>query len=606
MEKLAAQYTTTSATLTLQAGSRATETLVRLVGTGPSTGGLSKLVLSGVKIRHTVLEAVSAGQEGLAQVRTLEIRACSLAAAGTGASNGGFAVPQPPGRARAQTQSVPPAPYSIPPTPYSVPSTPVQQDSAPPTPQFGPTPHPPNPQRSQTFNSYTYGSTNPYVSTSNRTNSAPTLPLHATSAPATTPSFPGVPQPTPNIPGVHPVPNAPPAPTPGISSLGPLFTSPPLIIPLPSVNGISISLSNLHIPPTAVRINLVPSTPSTPTQAGPFYTEHDTPRANRVVAKKKASSGEDDGEDNDEGDASTIHAPSESAYSADTTVASAGTGSMLGSDSDEDEDGGVDKDGGKTVLDTDVLPAEVQTRSKETLAKDANANLSPIADSSSSSDENNPRGDEEEDETDSNEADGGSELGDLSLDDEPNDGTVTPGGRSVRDRPGTPGIRRTASRTATEAGTGTGGSTSSVNGGTTPRLSGASTPKTTTNPHLQSLRNGLHSASMSNLRAAAHHAFSAQQHSASSSDLHAAFKAKESAQDSRSGNPYARGAFGSAGPNLTSVPRGRSSLPTPKQGGFAHFSTTRILLHHHRSLQTFLPYLPYPRPKDPIHHPARR
>ncbi|KAG8727431.1 hypothetical protein FRC12_022506 [Ceratobasidium sp. 428] len=481
MEKLAAQYTTTSATLTLQAGSRATETLVRLVGTGPSAGGLSKLVLSGVKIRHTVLEAVSAGQEGLAQVRTLEIRACSLAAAGTGTNNGGFAVPQPPGRARAQTQSVPPAPYSTPPTPYSVPSTPVQQDSAPPTPQLGPTPHPPNPQRSQTFNSYTYsGSTNPYVPTSNRTNSAPSLPLHATSAPATTPSFPGVPQPTPNIPGVHPVPNAPPAPTPGISSLGPLFTSPPLIIPPPNINGTSISLSNLHIPPTAVRINLVPSTPSTPTQAGPLYTEHDTPRANRVVAKK-VSSGEEDGEDNGEGDASTVHAPSESAYSADTTVASAGTASMLGSDSDEDEDGGVDKDGGKKVLNVDVLPAELQTRSKETPAKDTNANLSPVTNSSSSSDEHNPKGDDDEDETDSNEADGGSELGDLFLDDEPNDGTVTPGGRSVRDRPGTPGIRRTASRTATEAGTGTGtgGSTSSVNGGTTPRLSGASTPKTT-------------------------------------------------------------------------------------------------------------------------------
>ncbi|KAG9127478.1 hypothetical protein FRC07_013287, partial [Ceratobasidium sp. 392] len=350
--------------------------------------------------------------------------------------------------------------------------------------------------------------------------------------------------------------------------LGPLFGSPP-IIPTPNVNGTAIPLSNLHIPASAARINTAASTPSTPTQTVSLQTEHDTPRANRDIAKKTSS-------DSDVDEAETVHAPSEgrasgSVYSVDTMLASAGTGSRSGSDSDEDEDE-EEKDVGSHVRPTET---KEQVKPESSKAEDP---------ASSSSEDERGEADEEEDETDSNEADGGSELGDLSLDDDPNDGTVTPGGRSVRDRPGTPGLRRT-SGALTESGTGTGGSTSSVNGGTTPRMSGASTPKmtvasagTTTsnlNSRLQSLRNGLHSVSMSNIRAtAAHHGFSAQQHSASSSDLHAAFKAKDVSQDSRGPTPYAKGAFGSAGPNPNlSVPRGRSTTPTPKQGGFASYAT---------------------------------
>ncbi|KAG8699159.1 hypothetical protein FRC08_005462 [Ceratobasidium sp. 394] len=444
MEKLAAQYSTTSAALTLQAGSRATEVLVRLVAAGPnaSTSGMSsmsKLALSGVKLRHAVLESVSPGQEGLAQVRTLEIRACSLAAAGAsaGASIGGFAVPQRPGRARAQTQSVPPALRSTSPAPYSVPSTPIQQESTPPTPQLGPT-HPP--QRSRTFNSYTYGS-HPYAHASNRTGTTSYVsPLASTSL--TTPNLPGVPFSTPHIPGVQLVSNAPPAPTPGVGSAGSLFGSPPSGS-TPNVNGAAMpgaTLPNLHIPVGAARMNPVASTPSTPTQNVPYQTEHETPRANRGITKNASSGG-----DSDEGeDASTVHAPSEgganeSVYSADTTLASAGTGSRLGSDLDEDEDEGEDEGEGKKDASQGVRVTEVQIHANE---KAKPGGLEGIgtnagtddASASSSEDERTQRGNhgedsaegDEEDETDSNEAEGGSELGDLSLDDDPIDGTITP------------------------------------------------------------------------------------------------------------------------------------------------------------------------------------
>ncbi|QRV86466.1 F-box-like protein [Ceratobasidium sp. AG-Ba] len=538
MERLAAQYTTASATLTLQSGSRATETLIRLVTAGAATGmsgmgGMSKLVLSGVKIRDAVLEDVPAGQEGLSQVRTLEIRACSLAA--TSSSSKEFAIPQHPTRARAQTQSVPPAPYSTSPTPYSAPPTPVQQGGSPPTPKFGP-------ERSQTFSSYTYTGTN-----TNKTPHIPSLPLHMMAASSTTPNIPGVPLSTPNLPGVQLVPNAPPAPTPGVSALGPVFTSGNFGA------GLGKSLSNLHIPSNVARISAA-STPSTPTQNGPFRTEHDTPRANRKSSSDKG----------EEREVNTAHAP-ESVYSVGTTHASAGTGSRPGSLSDEDEETEGKKEAGSNGQ---VAKDDVKVEIKRMDADVDN-------DSSSSEDEKHiaHEGDEE-DETDSNEADGGSELGDLSLDDEGQDGTITPGGRSVRDRPGTPGLRR-VSRAATEADVG--GSTSSVNGGTTPRLSGGSTPKNgvataSLSSRLNSLRSGMHSASMSNLRAAADpkkQAFTSQSHSASSSNLYAAFKAKD-VQEPRSANPYTQGAFGSNGPSLI---RGRSTMPTPKQGGFASYAT---------------------------------
>ncbi|KAG9085784.1 hypothetical protein FS749_004102 [Ceratobasidium sp. UAMH 11750] len=78
---------------------------------------------------------------------------------------------------------------------------------------------------------------------------------------------------------------------------------------------------------------------------------------------------------------------------------------------------------------------------------------------------------------------------------------------------------------------------------------------------------------MSNLRTAAtQQSLSAHQHSASSSNLHAAFKAK-GAQNSHGTNPYAQGAFGSSGPNYNAnIPRGRSTMPNPKQGGFASYA----------------------------------
>ncbi|KAH7340562.1 hypothetical protein B0J17DRAFT_704976 [Rhizoctonia solani] len=75
-EKLAAQYTSATSTLSLAAGSRATEALARLLSSPVS--GLVKLCINGVKLGLERLEEVKQENQEECQIRTLEIRACSL------------------------------------------------------------------------------------------------------------------------------------------------------------------------------------------------------------------------------------------------------------------------------------------------------------------------------------------------------------------------------------------------------------------------------------------------------------------------------------------------------------------------------------------------
>ncbi|QRW27101.1 hypothetical protein RhiXN_01696 [Rhizoctonia solani] len=75
-EKLSAQYTSSTSTLSLAAGSRATEALARLLST--PVQGVSKLCVNGLKLSLERLEEVKRGGEEGCQIRTIEIRACSL------------------------------------------------------------------------------------------------------------------------------------------------------------------------------------------------------------------------------------------------------------------------------------------------------------------------------------------------------------------------------------------------------------------------------------------------------------------------------------------------------------------------------------------------
>ncbi|CAE6520027.1 unnamed protein product [Rhizoctonia solani] len=75
-EKLAAQYTSATSTLSLSAGSRATEALARLLST--PVPSVSKLCIAGAKLGLERLEEVKRGNEEECQIRTLEVRACSL------------------------------------------------------------------------------------------------------------------------------------------------------------------------------------------------------------------------------------------------------------------------------------------------------------------------------------------------------------------------------------------------------------------------------------------------------------------------------------------------------------------------------------------------
>ncbi|CAE6347643.1 unnamed protein product [Rhizoctonia solani] len=75
-EKLSAQYTSATSTLSLAAGSRATEALARLLSA--PVQGVSKLCVNGVKLGLERLEEVKRGAEEGCQIRTIEIRACSL------------------------------------------------------------------------------------------------------------------------------------------------------------------------------------------------------------------------------------------------------------------------------------------------------------------------------------------------------------------------------------------------------------------------------------------------------------------------------------------------------------------------------------------------
>ncbi|CCO26324.1 hypothetical protein BN14_00344 [Rhizoctonia solani AG-1 IB] len=75
-EKLSAQYTSATSTLYLAAGSRATEALARLLSA--PVQGVSKLCVNGVKFGLERLEEVKRGGEEGCQIRTVEIRACSL------------------------------------------------------------------------------------------------------------------------------------------------------------------------------------------------------------------------------------------------------------------------------------------------------------------------------------------------------------------------------------------------------------------------------------------------------------------------------------------------------------------------------------------------
>lgn len=346
-----------------------------------------------------------------------------------------------------------------------------------------------------------------------------------------------------------------------------------------------------------------------------------------------------------------------SVYSEDTAHASAGTGSDSGStpaseSEDEGEGEGKTKDKGTTentapeptepkpekpdaanspkkdehALTNAPVPTPEDDKDAEPITPTDDNPLSPM--SSSSDGTRQPNADEsEEDETDSNEADGGSEFGHLTIDDSGDEGegnvegTRTPSLGRARDRPGTPGPRagsrgkRGSSTSGTKSGSTVGtktetiGSTSSVNGGTTPRMSGTNTPlisasgsgsntpqmsgaappqklgaTTPANPHLHNLRTGLHSASMSNLRAAAQSSTaSLLQNSASSSNLRAAFTARPQSMhapptsDSNTPTPTNATPQNSfAGPSLN-APRGRSTVPTPKQGaatyGFASYAT---------------------------------
>lgn len=339
-----------------------------------------------------------------------------------------------------------------------------------------------------------------------------------------------------------------------------------------------------------------------------------------------------------------------SVYSEGTTHASAGTGSGDESDSgsglEQDESkseeenvknrelaqGATSKsavaDSGNQVVESpkkDVeplsnspIPTPAPETDKEPVTPTDDNPLSPMSSSSGGTYQPNAN-ENEEDETDSNEADGGSEFGHLTFDDsgDEEEGTRTPNLR-VRDRPGTPGPRSGGKRGSSTAGTKSGstlgtktetvGSTSSVNGGTTPRMSGMNTPlasgsgantpqisvgasqmsgtATPANPYLNNLRNGLHSASMSNLRAAAQNSTTSQlQNSASSSNLHATFAARtqtmHASSPSSSNTPTPTNAtpqnsFNASNPSLNAA-RGRSTVPTPKQGGvtygFAPYAT---------------------------------
>ncbi|CUA75177.1 GF13792 gene product from transcript GF13792-RA [Rhizoctonia solani] len=75
-EKLAAQYTSSSSMLSLAAGSRATESLARVLTT--PVPSVAKLCITSVKLGLERLEEIKRGEEDECQIRTLEIRACSL------------------------------------------------------------------------------------------------------------------------------------------------------------------------------------------------------------------------------------------------------------------------------------------------------------------------------------------------------------------------------------------------------------------------------------------------------------------------------------------------------------------------------------------------
>ncbi|KAL5635877.1 hypothetical protein ACGC1H_004618 [Rhizoctonia solani] len=143
-EKLAAHYTSALSTLSLAAGSRATEALARLLAA--PVPSITKLVITSVKLGLERLDEIKR-QDEACQIRTLEIRACSLPV-----------VPKAERRNEVRIKGGPP------PTPSQT------------SPTSGPNPSPPTSSANLAVPSN--GFTNPYSSTGFPSSSSSPTPTH--------------------------------------------------------------------------------------------------------------------------------------------------------------------------------------------------------------------------------------------------------------------------------------------------------------------------------------------------------------------------------------------------------------------------------------------